>query len=98
MRDNVLSALPWPVRVIVGNIVYYKNVRNAMGQGTGKFSAEEIAAFRVDIWDTLNAAISESHAQNRDKEGPFWVWGGDAPTEADAVVYGFVVSGLTCGP
>ncbi|KAJ5992290.1 hypothetical protein N7451_008014 [Penicillium sp. IBT 35674x] len=98
MRDNVLGALPWPVRVIVGNIVYYKNVRNTMGQGTGKFSAEEIAASRIDIWETLNAAISESYAQNRGKEGPFWVWGGNEPTEADAVVYGFVVSGLVCGP
>ncbi|KAJ5649415.1 uncharacterized protein N7484_003138 [Penicillium longicatenatum] len=98
MRDKVLGTLPWPVRVIVGNMVYNKNVRNMMGQGTGKFSEQEIAAFRIEIWDMLNATISESHAQHRGKEGPFWVWGGDAPTEADAVVYGFVVSGLTCGP
>ncbi|KAJ6110667.1 hypothetical protein N7486_002902 [Penicillium sp. IBT 16267x] len=97
MRDKILGALPWPVRVVVGNMIYNKNFRNMMGQGTGKFSAEEIAAFRIDIWDTLNAVISESRAQSRGK-GPFWVWGGDAPTEADAVVYGFIVSGLTCGP
>ncbi|KAJ5087711.1 hypothetical protein N7456_011327 [Penicillium angulare] len=96
MRDKILAALPWPVKVVVGNIIYNKNVRNLDGQGTGRFSAEEISAFRIELWDTLNATISESHAKHADKEGPFWVWGGEEPTEADAVVYGFIASGLVC--
>ncbi|KAJ5947838.1 hypothetical protein N7466_000853 [Penicillium verhagenii] len=98
MREKILGALPWPVKAVVGNMIYRKNVRNMEGQGTGKFSEEEIAAFRLEVWDTLNAAISETYTQHRDEDGPFWVWGGDNPTEADAVVYGFIVSALTCGP
>ncbi|KAJ5777029.1 hypothetical protein N7520_000275 [Penicillium odoratum] len=97
MRDNILAPLPWLVRVVVGYMIYNKNVRNMMGQGTGKFSDEEIAAFRVEVWDALDAAIGKSCAQHLG-EGPFWVWGGDSPTEVDAVVYGFIVSGLMCGP
>ncbi|KAJ5272610.1 hypothetical protein N7478_007735 [Penicillium angulare] len=96
MRDKILAALPWPVKVVVGNIIYNKNLRTLNGQGTGKFTDEEIAAFRIDLWDTLNAAISESHARHGDNEGPFWVWGGEEPTEADAVVYGFIAAGLVC--
>ena len=74
-----------------------KNVRNMQGQGTGLFSGEEIAAFRREIWESVDGLVSAAYAQHRDREGPFWVWGGDAPTEADAVLFGFVVSGLVCG-
>ncbi|CAI7654976.1 unnamed protein product [Penicillium glandicola] len=97
MRAKILASVPWPLQVIVGNIVYKKNVRNMQGQGTGGFSAEEIATFRQEIWESVNALLSAAHALHRDREGPFWVWGGDAPTDADAVVFGFVVSGLVCG-
>lgn len=95
MRDKILAFLPWPARVVVGNMVYNKNLRNIEGQGTGKFNAEEIAAFRNDIWDTLNAALAEAHAKKRSGD-PFWVLGGEEPTEADAVVFGFISAGLVC--
>ncbi|KAJ5382968.1 hypothetical protein N7517_000879 [Penicillium concentricum] len=97
MRSKILASVPWPVQVIVGNIIYNKNVRNQQGQGTGSFSGEEIAIFRQEIWESVNGLLSAAHAQHQDREGPFWVWGGDAPTEADTVVFGFVVSGLVCG-
>ncbi|KAJ5827304.1 hypothetical protein N7447_004067 [Penicillium robsamsonii] len=97
MRSKILGNTPWPVQVIVGNIIYNKNVRNQQGQGTGSFSTEEIATFRQEIWESVNGLLSAAQAQHRDREGPFWVWSGDAPTEADAVVFGFVVSGLVCG-
>jgi hypothetical protein len=97
MRSRILASIPWPVQVIVGNIIYNKNARNLQGQGTGGFSAQEIATFRQEIWESVNSLISAVHTQHRDREGPFWVWGGDAPTEADAVLFGFVVSALVCG-
>ncbi|KAJ5185534.1 hypothetical protein N7491_006600 [Penicillium cf. griseofulvum] len=96
MRSKILASVPWPVQVIVGNMIYNKIVRNMKGQGTGSFSTQEIAIFRQEIWESVNALVSAAHAQHRDREGPFWVWGGDAPTEADAVVFGFVISGLVC--
>ncbi|KAJ5494469.1 hypothetical protein N7463_010556, partial [Penicillium fimorum] len=97
MRSKILESVPWLVQVIVGNIIYNKNIHNQQGQGTGSFSAEEIATFRQEIWESVNGLLSAVHAHHRDREGPFWVWGGDDPTEADAVVFGFVVSGLICG-
>lgn len=96
MRDKILAFLPWPVRVVVGNMVYNKNLRIIEGQGTGKFNADEIAAFRTDIWDTLNAALADSHSKTRNG-GLFWALGGEEPTEADAVVFGFISAGLVCG-
>ncbi|KAJ5089206.1 hypothetical protein N7532_007890 [Penicillium argentinense] len=95
MRSKILASVPWPVQVVLGNIIYNKNVRNLQGQGTGTLSAEEIAAARDEVWESINAVVSAAHAQARE-EGPFWVWGGDKPTEADAVVFGFVVAALVC--
>ncbi|KAJ5491875.1 hypothetical protein N7453_009972 [Penicillium expansum] len=66
------------------------------GPRTGGFSGEEIATFQQEIWESVNGLVSAAHAKHRDREGPFWVWGGDAPTEADSVLFGFVVSGLVC--
>ena len=97
MRSKILASIPWLVQVIVGNIIYNKNVRNLQGQGTGGFSAEEIATFQQEIWESVNGLVSAAHAQYRDREGPFWVWGGDTPTEADAVLFGFIISALVCG-
>lgn len=65
------------------------------GQGTLKFSPDEIASFRSETWDTLNNyASAMSHPD--DKETPFWILGGNAPTEADATVFGFIASNLVC--
>ncbi|KAJ5177091.1 uncharacterized protein N7482_002968 [Penicillium canariense] len=95
MRSKILAALPWPIQVIVGNIVYNKNVRTMEGQGTLKFSTAEIASFRHEIWDTLNNYVkATAHAE--DQDGPFWILGGDGPTDADAVLFGFIASSLVC--
>jgi hypothetical protein len=95
MRSKIFGAFPWPLQVIIGNIAYKKTVRTMEGQGTLKFSTDEIVSFRHEIWDTLNNyASAMSHAD--DKETPFWILGGNAPTEADATVFGFIASSLVC--
>ncbi|KAJ5932614.1 hypothetical protein N7516_007103 [Penicillium verrucosum] len=96
MRSKILASVPWPVQVIVGNIIYNKNVRNMQGQGTGLFSGEEIAAFRQELWESVDRLVSAAYVQRRDREGPFWVWGGDAPTEADAVLFGCCAVWMLC--
>ncbi|CAI7645120.1 unnamed protein product [Penicillium pancosmium] len=96
MRAKILGGLPWPAQVIVGNLAYNKQVRTLRGQGTGTFSAEEITVFRANIWETLNALVSAAQAQYQGREGPFWLWGGKTPTEADATLFGFIVSALIC--
>lgn len=95
MRSKILGALPWPLQVIVGSIVYRKMVRTLEGQGTLKFSTDEIVNLRSEIWDTLNNYMS-GISLPEDQDSPFWILGGNAPTEADATVFGFISSNLIC--
>ncbi|KAL0261091.1 hypothetical protein SLS55_004787 [Diplodia seriata] len=99
MRDHVLCALPYPVRVIVGLLIH-RGVKNHLhGQGTGRFTAEEIAAFRRQIWEGFDDLLREAkrkHSGAADGGKPFWAMGGDGPTEADMVLFGFIVSVLIC--
>lgn len=96
MRDSVLGHIPYPMRVLIGLWAYRTNKNMLYGQGTLRFTDEEMAALRREIWDGVNAMLVESRskAQEAGKEGPFWVLGGRTPTEADPVVFGFVVAAL----
>lgn len=96
MRSKILGSLSWPLQVIVGNIVYTKITRTLTGMGILNFSADEIHEFRREIWETTANQLVAARAQSRDREDPFWLWGGDTPTEADTVLFGFIVSGLVC--
>lgn len=105
MRDHILQTLPYPVRVVVGLIIHRGAVSTLHGQGTGRYSGDEIAAFRYDIWESVNALLLEARQrqqqqQQQAEEGaqststPFWVLGRDQPTEADAALFGFITSVL----
>jgi len=102
MRDHVLWPIPWAVRVLVGSMVYKKTVATLQGQGTGRFSAEEIAQFRREIWesfaDLLLDVKTRAGRDNKDDDddAPFWLLGGSEPTEADTALFGFVASTLLC--
>ncbi|KAI0400259.1 hypothetical protein F4802DRAFT_501942 [Xylaria palmicola] len=101
MRDHVLWSVPWPLRALVGLLAYRGTVATLHGQGTGRFSADEIAAFRREVWGALADLLLESSSAARSGGGdPFWLLGGPEPTEADATLFGFVVSTLlaTAGP
>jgi hypothetical protein len=93
MRDAALRAIPWPVRVIVGTIVHRKISATLYGQGTSRFSDDEILEFKREILETVNALLSESSAKSAGKtKGPFWALARGEPTEADATVFGALVS------
>jgi hypothetical protein len=103
MRDHILSALILPIRSIIGLLIYRKVGQTLWGQGTGRLSTSEIAALRIEVWESLNVLLTDSKRMRREEEtgekgekGVFWVLGGKEPTEADAVVFGFVVSVLVC--
>ncbi|KAI0102235.1 hypothetical protein GGR51DRAFT_292269 [Nemania sp. FL0031] len=101
MRDHVLWPVPWPIRGLVGSMIYRNTLATLHGQGTGRFSAEEIALFRREIWQSFADLVLESQTKTRPAEGqPFWVFGGPEPTEIDATLFGFVSSTLlsTAGP
>jgi hypothetical protein len=98
-RDKVLWSTPFLLRVIVGQFIYRKIDQTLYGQGTGRYSMEEIAMFRSEIWQSLNDLLKSSLKNLKAKSGskePFWLLGGARPTEADASLYGFLTSVLVC--
>lgn len=103
MRDHVLGAVPYPIRVVLGMFIHRSMVQTLHGQGTGRYSADEIQEFRVEAWNAVNdllvaskAKQTQHQAQEGDAGRPFWVLGGEEPTEADTTVFGFVISALIC--
>lgn len=98
MRPKALAALPYPVQVLVGQLTYRKMSATLYGQGTGRFTAEEITKFKNEVWENVNALLTVS-SQKRgsgSSDGMFFVLGGNEPTEADTTLFGFIASGLVC--
>jgi hypothetical protein len=62
------------------------------GQGTGRFSDEEVRVPREDIWTRLNGLLGESRRQRKGEEC-FWCLGGDE-LSCDATVFRFISSVL----
>ncbi|KAI1412222.1 hypothetical protein F5Y13DRAFT_180291 [Hypoxylon sp. FL1857] len=97
MRDYALWSMPYPVRVVVGLLIFRNNRAMLHGQGTGRFTAEEIALLRHEIWEELSALLTTSRFSSRGSNNdPFWALGGEHPTEADTCLFGFIVSVLIC--
>lgn len=85
------------MQVIVGLLAHRKVMATLHGQGTSRFSGAEISSFRENIWNKINALLGESMAKLRKPSGsPFWVLGRPGPSEADAVLFGFIVGALIC--
>lgn len=84
------------MRVIVGHMIYRKTVQNLYGQGTGRHTAQEIGEFRREIWDALDSLLTSAKTTANASSGhqPFWVLGGDQPTEADTSLFGFLTAAL----
>lgn len=96
MRDYSLSAIPGPVRIIIGIMAYRKTMRTMYGQGTARFSWDEITGFIEEIWANVSELLIESKRRAADDGGCFWALGKEEPTEADTVLFGFVVAVLIC--
>ena len=95
MRDYALWAIPYPLRIIIGLLVHRNQVSMLQAQGTGRFTNEEVFASKTQLWSTLDLLLASSMAKSS-RCAPFWVLGGQKPTEADTVLFGFVVSVLVC--
>lgn len=96
MRDGVMAAIPYPLRVVIGYLAWRKTNAGLCSQGTGRFSAGEIHSFRDKIWHSLDGLLAESRHKNPSGQRPFWALGGKEPTEADTSLFGFVIAGLVC--
>lgn len=60
MVANMLAAVPWPVRGVVGWMARRAVVRTLDGQGTGRLSDDEVAAFKEEVWDAVEALLEEA--------------------------------------
>lgn len=97
MRPTVLGALPYPVQVLVGQLAYRRMSATLYGQGTGRFTAEEITKFKTEVWESVDALLTTSSRKlESGKDKMFFVLGGNKPTEADTTLFGFIASGLVC--
>lgn len=102
MRDHVLSAVPWPARILVGQIKYRGFYKSLYGQGTMRYSRKEARATKEEIWSNINGVLSTVRSKSllsspaADPRAPFWFLGGEAPTEVDATLFGFIISVLMC--
>lgn len=95
-RDYILQTKPWLLRVFIGNLIHKKIVQTVHLQGCGRFTKEEQRQIREEIWQTLEDMCAERRKTSKRGAGPFWILGGQQPTEADAVLYAFVNSNLVC--
>jgi hypothetical protein len=103
MREGALAALPYAARLIVGPLAYRGVTRMLHGQGTGRYTDDEVREFKREIWENVNELLVEARgrkaslaARNEDSNAPFWVLGRAEPTEVDATLYGFIAAGLVC--
>ncbi len=96
MRDHSLGSIPYPIRVVVGILAHWKHSAMLHGQGTLRFTNEELTSFKHDIWGTIAGLLqaSKTEATSQNTDDPFWALGGDRPTEADATLFGFIISVL----
>lgn len=101
-RDHLLWPVPWPLRNLVGLMVYRGQMATFKGQGTGRYSEEEIDDMRAGILDTIAGLLQASKGAKLDAvaeeqgDAVFWALGGEEPTEVDATLFGFVASMLVC--
>lgn len=95
MRTNMLASVPWPMQLFIGWMVYNKITATLQGQGTGRLTDEEVAHFKQEVWESVDKLLRAAKTSKSDT-GPFWVLGGNEPTEADASLFGFIVGGLIC--
>lgn len=96
MRTCILWALPYPAQVLAGFFVW-RSVKAAVdGQGTGRYSVDEVRTFRRELWNSLEVMVVEAE-KRRSGDQPFWILGGDQPTEADTSLFGQIAAHLA-GP
>lgn len=94
-----MASIPYPIQVLVGLLAYRKATTSLNAQGTGLLTREQFTAHQAECWAALDAQVAaarqQSNAASRPDE-PFWLLGGDQPTEADASLMAFVVTTLFC--
>ena len=99
IRDElILYTIPYPIRLVVGQLVYRSVMAALHGQGTGRHTVEELDAMREESVRVLNdfvVDLSNDTTGGNGKRKTGWIFNGENPTEADAALYGFLAAILT---
>ncbi|OAL26441.1 hypothetical protein AYO20_10109 [Fonsecaea nubica] len=93
-RDKALWSMPFPVRVLVGFLIYRGVTQTLHGQGVGRLTNDEVRDLKTEIWRSINQVLSIRLRQVSADDEPVWLLGGEQPSEADATLFGFIVSVL----
>lgn len=94
--DGPLSSIPYPVRLVVGGLVARGVTKQLHAQGLGRHSVEELDQMSEEGFAALNDFYTaRTSKSSNSQEGSIpWIFGGDHPSEADASLYGLLVSAL----
>ena len=97
MRSNIFGFMPYLLQVSIGLLAWRKQNAMLYGQGTGRFSTEEISGFRKAVWEDVDGLLTAVKQKSKPRsDEPFWILGGAEPSEADTTLFGFIVSALVC--
>ncbi|KAI9731246.1 MAG: hypothetical protein M1818_007871 [Claussenomyces sp. TS43310] len=91
-KSSTMQAQDLAIRALLEDRLYFYDI-----QGTGRYTDDEIRLLKREIWGAINELLESSLRQMEQKspqDEPFWCFGGATPTEADTVLYGFIVSVL----
>lgn len=64
MRGGVLGGVPWPMRIVVGAMAFRSVSTMLHGQGTGRYSAEEVSVWTEEAWEGINAVLPEAKSRS----------------------------------
>lgn len=106
-RDKALWSIPYPLRILVGYLIYRNMKTTLHGHGVGRLTSGEVLAMKTEIWQHLDDVLKRRLrprpagdgdaapvSVDVDEDEPVWCFGGERPTEADATLFGFIVSVL----
>ncbi|KAK8052658.1 hypothetical protein PG996_011959 [Apiospora saccharicola] len=102
MRDHIFAAMPYPLRVVIGLLAHRGMVATLHGQGTGRYTAEEIASFRLEIWESINSLLTASRDKARARargssRSPGVVWEGEVGGKGEGAFLGLGRGGAYAG-
>jgi len=101
MRDQgPFGNIPWGIRHLAGLAIYGYCWTMLYFQGTGRHKSDEVKLLRREavgaVADYAEAALAK--AAGKDDKEPFWILGGEKPTEADFTLFGYLSGHLVTPP